>query len=367
MEKIKRFIDIYVPVTTCTLRFHYCYITQHRLFDGPLPVFKYSPQYVRRALSKERLGGTCLLNICGGGETLLAPQLVDYVRELLEEGHYVMVVTNATVSKRFEEIQKFPKELMKRLFFKFSYHYMELKEKGLLEKFFSNVCMMRDAGASFTLEATPSDELIPYIEEMQQEAIKYVGAVNHITVARDERVSGVLPILTSKSRTEYSKIWSVFHSSFFDYKMSIFGKKRHEFCYAGAWSLYLNLVTGDATQCYCSYFIQNIFEDISKKIIWRPIGNNCKELHCYNGHAFLTLGLIPELKAPTYGDIRNRRCQDGTEWLKPDMKSFMSTRLYESNKEYSSIKKYYINQKIRHPRRVALLDKIFLFWKNKNE
>ena len=57
MDKIKRFIDCYVPVTTCTLRCHYCYITHHRLFDNKLPTFKYTPEQVRKALSKERLGG----------------------------------------------------------------------------------------------------------------------------------------------------------------------------------------------------------------------------------------------------------------------------------------------------------------------
>lgn len=347
MDKIKRFLDIYVPVTTCTLRCHYCYITQHRLFEGALPTFKYSPSHVRKALSKERLGGTCLINLCGGGETLLAPQIVEYVRELLEEGHYVMIVTNATISKRFDEIALFPKELLSHLFFKFSYHYMELKKRNLIETFFRNVCKMRDAGASFTLESTPSDELIPYIGEMQKEALDHVGAVNHITVARDERVAGELPILTNMNRDQYKKTWSVFKSEFFDYKMSIFGVKRKEFCYAGAWSLYINLATGVATQCYCSYFSQNVFEDINKPIKFKPVGNNCMQEHCYNGHAFLVLGLIPELSAPTYGEIRNRICADGSEWLKPEMKAFMSTKLYESNKQYSIIQKFRVNTEIR--------------------
>lgn len=343
MDKIKRFIDIYVPVTTCTLRCHYCYITQHRLFDGPLPKFNFSPQHVRKALAKDRLGGPCLLNLCGGGETLLAPQIVDYIRELLEEGHYVMVVTNATVSKRFEELAKLPKELLSHLFFKFSYHYLELKKRNLLDRFFANVCLMRDLGASFTLEATPNDELIPYIEEMQQAAISHVGAVNHVTVGRDERVAGALPILTNMSREDYQKTWSVFHSEFFDYKMSIFGQKRKEFCYAGAWSLYLNLATGNAQQCYCSRFSQNIFKNLNKPIIWRPVGNGCREVHCYNGHAFLVLGLIPELPAPTYGEIRNRACTDGSEWLQPAMKSFMSTKLFETNKQYNCVEKFVTN------------------------
>ena len=43
--KIKRFIDCNVPVTTCNLRCHYCYITQQRKFSDALPVFKYTPEH----------------------------------------------------------------------------------------------------------------------------------------------------------------------------------------------------------------------------------------------------------------------------------------------------------------------------------
>ena len=348
MDKVKRFLDCYVPVTSCTLRCHYCYITHQRLFDTKLPSFKYDASFIRKALSKERLGGTCLINLCGGGETLLAQEVVDYAKALLEEGHYVMIVTNATVTKRFDEMAAFPMELKKRLFFKFSYHYLELKKRGLLDKFFNNIEKMRDAGCSFTLEATPSDELIPYIDEMKETAVKHVGAVNHITVARDERRKiEFLPILTSMSKEEYNKTWSTFDSNFFSYKMSIFGEKRKEFCYAGDWSLSLNIATGEARQCYCSYYKQNIYKDISKPIKFIPIGNNCNQHHCYNGHAFLTIGNIPELEAPTYGEIRNRITNDGREWLKPQMKSFMNTKLVESNVEYSDEEKQVINRMIR--------------------
>ena len=355
MDTIKRFIDCYVPVTGCTLRCHYCYITQHRLFDAKLPKFKYSPEHVKKALSRKRLGGTCLINLCGGGETLLPPEIPAYARALLEEGHYVMIVTNATVDKRFDEIAAFPPELTKRLFFKFSYHYMELKKRNLLDRFFSNIRKVRDAGCSFTLEATPSDELIPYIEEMKQAALDNVGAINHITVGRDERDPDKLPILTSMSKEKYIKTWATFNSSFFDYKMSIFEIKRKEFCYAGDWSFYLNLATGIMTQCYCSYYSQNIFDDPEKPIRFKAIGNNCNQHHCYNGHAFLVLGNIPELEAPTYGEIRNRKCNDGSEWLEPDMKHFMSTKLYQNNKEYSPLKKFITNTSIKG---IIIKDKI---------
>lgn len=347
MDKIKRYIDIFVPVTTCTLRCHYCYITHHHLFGGPLPKFEYSPAHVRKALSIERMGGPCLINMCGDGETLLPPEILDYVKELLLEGHYVMVVTNATVDKRFDEVATWPENITSHLFFKFSYHYLEFKKKNLLDKFYNNVRKMRDAGCSFTIEATPSDELIPYIEEMKQSCLDNLGAVNHITVARDERKEGELPILTEMSREDYNKTWSVFESEFFKYKMSIFGTKRTEFCYAGDWSLRVNLVNGDAQQCYCSYVNQNVFADLSKPIKFFPVGNNCKQLHCHNGHAFLVLGLIPELEGPTYGEIRNRKCTDGSEWLQPAMKSFMNTKLYESNTILTEKQKNEVNKEIR--------------------
>lgn len=346
MDRIKRFIDIYVPVTSCTFRCHYCYITHHRLFGNKLPELKYSPEVVRKALSKQRLGGPCLINFCGGGETLLPEKTIDYIRVLLEEGHYVMVVTNASVSKRFEQIAAFPADLMKRLFFKFSYHYIELKKRNRLDTFFSNVKRMRDAGASFTIEATPSDELIPYIDEMKEVCLQNLGAINHVTVARDERQVGELPILTSHTREEYRRIWSTFKSEFFDFKESIFGQKRTEFCYAGDWSIYVNIGTGMMTQCYCSYYQHNIFDHPERPIPFHAIGHKCGQLHCYNGHAFLALGDIPELTTPTYAALRNRVCIDGSEWLKPEMKSFMSTKLIESNEEYSVWEKIKTDQAI---------------------
>lgn len=136
MCKIKRFIDCYVPVTTCTLRCHYCYITHQRLFSNKLPKFKYEADVLKRALTQERLGGTCMFNFCGGGETLLPPEMPSFIKAVLGNGHYVMVVTNATVSKRFDEIiGMLSAEECSRLFFKFSFHYLELKKRKLLDKF----------------------------------------------------------------------------------------------------------------------------------------------------------------------------------------------------------------------------------------
>lgn len=342
-SKIKRYIDCYVPVTTCNLRCPYCYITNHHLFEGPLPKFTYSPEHVRKALSKKRLGGTCLINFCADGETLLTPYLIDYVRELLLEGHFIMIVTNGTFTKRLKEYASLPPELTKHLFFKFSYHYLELKKRNLFDKFFNNIRMVRDAGCSFTLEITPSDEAIPYIEDIKARAINELGALCHVTIARDEKDDSELPMLTKLSKDEYIKTWETFNSPLFNYKLKLFEEKRKDFCYAGDWTILLNLMTGRARPCYFYPESQNIFEDINKPIIFRAIGSHCRSLYCYNGHSFLALGNIPSIVSPTYAEERNRLCMNGTEWLLSEFKSILSSRLYQSNKEYSSMKKIWIN------------------------
>lgn len=342
MPKMKRFIDCYVPVTYCNLKCRYCYIKQNDKFENKIPGFKYNAQYVGKALSKKRLGGICHINICGGGETLIPDIMPEMIKNILKQGHYVFIVTNGTLTKRFDEIANFDPKLLKRLGFKFSFHYEELKQREIINTFFDNIKKVRDAGCSFSVELTPHDELIPHINEIKDICHKNLKSICHITVARRDNLA-TKPILTLLSKDEYQNVWGKFKSSLFNFKMSTFGVKRKEFCYAGAWSLYVNLGTGIAKQCYSSSFEQNIFDDLSKPIKFKAIGNNCKEAHCYNSHAFLALGLIPKIKAPSYAKLRNRKCYDGTEWLRPGMRDFLNNKLYKNNRNYTSLEQKLIN------------------------
>ena len=271
----------------------------------------------------------------------MTPYLIDYVKELLLEGHFIMIVTNGTLTNRLKEYASLSSELTKHLFFKFSYHYLEFKKKNLFNQFFNNVRMVRDAGCSFTLELTPSDEAIPFINDIKERALKELGALCHVTIARDEKDDSELPMLTKLPKQDYIKKWGTFDSMLFDYKLSIFEVKRKEFCYAGDWSFILNLLTGEMKQCYFSWYSQNIFEHIEKPIKFKAIGSHCRAHHCYNGHSFIVLGDIPELPSPTYTEERNRVCIDGSEWLKPDMKELMSSCLNDSNEEYPKVKRMY--------------------------
>ena len=329
---IKRYIECHIPVTTCNLKCEYCYITQTNRWSDALPEFKYSSQYVRRALSKERLDGVCLLNMCADGETLLHEYVIDLVKEVLEEGHYVFIVTNGTLNKRFDEIlQKIDKSLLYRLVFKFSFHYKELLRINKIKDYFANVKKMRDAGCSFTVELTPYDDIIKDIEDIKKIVKENVGNVCHVTIARSDDKEGV-PILTNLSRNDYKKTWEVFDSNLFNFKIDIFGRKIDEYCYAGVWSLFVDIGTGEARQCYASNYYQNIFGDINKPIMWRPIGTKCLLPHCFNAHAFITLGDVPKINSPFYADVRNRVCDDGSEWLNPYIKEIFSHKLIENNK-----------------------------------
>lgn len=333
-----RFIDCYVPVTTCNLRCKYCYVAQTGKFKNEPPKFKYTPEYIGRALAPERLGGLAHINMCGGGETLIPKEMPTIIKEILKQGHYIFVVTNGTLTQRFDEIAKFPKEYLNRLGFKFSFHFEELERLKMFDTFFTNVKKMKEAGCSISVELTTFDELIDRIDEIKQKCQEYLGVNCHVTIGRDD-TDPAIPIKTNLSREDYQKTWGdEFDSEMFRFKLSTYNQKREEFCYAGAWSGYLNIGTGQFTQCYASNYYQNIFKDLSKPVKFLAIGK-CKIAHCYNSHAFLTLGLIPELETPGYDKIRNRVTVEGEEWLQPQMKGFISQKLFDNNTTYSKIEK----------------------------
>ena len=342
-EKIKRFIDCVLPVYTCNLKCHYCCITINKQSTAKLPNLIEQAKLIGEALSIKRLGGPCIVNICGFGETLLVPEVTLFIENLLKAGHYVMVVTNGTVKKRFEEIIKLNPDLLQRLFFKFSFHYLELIRTKQLDVFFDNIQKIKDAGCSFSLEMTPNDEIIPQIDEIKKICLERVGAICHLTVARDGHKPD-LPLLTKLSQKEYKQIWSEFDSKMFEYKLSAFGKKNKHFCYAGDWTLFVNLGSGELKQCYQGKTLcSNIYENMECPLNFEAIGFGCMEPHCYNAHAFLTFGTVPNLNTPTYLDMRDRVCINGEHWVNDIMKGCFSQKLKDNNDEYSLYKKAEVN------------------------
>ncbi len=332
--KMKRFIECFLPTTACNMECEYCYITQNAERKVKKVDLSLCADRIGKALSQERLGGVCMVNICAAGETLIPKEIISILRDILADGHYVMLVTNGTLTERFRECCSFPEEYRKRLFFKLSFHYLELKKLGKLEVYFTNIKMIREAGISFTVEITPDDGYIPYIPEIKAVCMKNLGVLPHVTVARDERYKGY-PFLSKLPREDFVKTWDAFDSELFRFKESIFEVPRREFCYAGEWGFTVNLQTGDYRQCYKGKKLGNLYKNTEAPIHLCPVGHNCPEGHCYNGHAFLGFGLIPELDTPDYADQRNRVLPDGTAWLSEPMERFMRCRLKDANEEYT--------------------------------
>lgn len=338
MEKVKKIIFFSIPMSICNFRCHYCYLAQRdEHYQGIQPEMRFSSAEVGYALRPERIGGLAYFNFCADGETLLVKDIDLYVKSLVKYGHYAEIITNMSITKTLDKFLEWPKELLSHIEFKCSLHYQELKAKNLLEVFSNNVRRAREAGASISVEITPTDELIPYIDEVKEYSLKSFGAFPHLTIARNDRTENI-EYLTKLPMEQYDKIWSSFDSDFWYFKKSIFGIKQTEFCYAGLWSAYVNLCTGEARQCYCGRGIGNVFEHPNAPFPGSPIGK-CQIAHCYNGHAFLSWGLIPGANDVYYSALRNRICEDGTEWLQPELKDFFSSKLEESNEILTEGKK----------------------------
>lgn len=319
-----------VPLSICNLRCHYCYLTTRASqYEGVIPEMQYDPEQVAYAMRQTRIGGEGYFNICADGETLLLPRLDEYVDLLAKEGHWIELVSNMAVTKKLNQILDLGPRRLSHVEFKCSLHYLQLKERNLLDVFAENVNRAYEAGASTNIEITPSDELIPYIDEVKQYCLDNFGALAHLTIARDDS-SPLIARLTRLSLEEYNATWSTFDSSFWQYKSTIFGKKQTGFCNAGSWSYYVNMATGDARQCYCGRMVGNIFSDPNKPLPNEPIGE-CPLPHCYNGHVLLTLGDIAGATPVKYGDIRDRERPDGSHWLHPELKAAFNTKLQDSN------------------------------------
>lgn len=334
MDKIKKLVLFRIPMSICNFRCHYCYLSQRPVhFEGVQPEMKYSPEQVAKAMSRERIGGIAYMNFCADGETLLTKDIDKYIEALVEEGHYAEIVTNLSVTPVLEKILSWDRELLKRVEFKCSFHYLELKKKGWLDRFAENVNKIWEAGASANIEITPSDELIPYIDEVMEFSMRNFGALPHLTIARNDKTESI-DYLTRLPMAEYDRNWSRFDSGFWKFKKTIFGKKQIDFCYAGDWSIYIDLTTGNATPCYCGSSLGDVFAHPDKPLPVRPIGH-CPIAHCYNGHALLTLGNIPKKYVTGYGEIRDRVKTDGSHWLQPELLAFFNSKLEESNTEYT--------------------------------
>ncbi len=334
-NRIHKFIELLVHGTTeCNFHCDYCYVWRKEDFHNGIIASEYSPKHIREALSKKRLGGICHINMCALGETLIAQNIEDIVFELASEGHYISIITNGTVSNKIDKILSFSDEVKERIFFKLSFHYEELNRTGLMQRFWDNVRKIKESSCSYSIEITPSDRIIDKVEEIKEVFRTHAeSAMPHITFTRDATKEG-LDLYSDLSLQEYIDFWKQFDSKLFDLKSRLYKKKIHENCYAGYWSYRVNLVNGNIQSCYKQDIKESIFSDIEKPLPLLTVKNHCAMDYCFNNHAFISWGDVPEIECETYLELRDRTDSLGNSWVKGPYRYIMSQKLYENNFQY---------------------------------
>lgn len=278
MDSIKRFIECTIPISACNLKCDYCYVIQQNRRDSHMASFKISPQEMGNAFSRRRWEGTCYFSLCAFGETLLCKELVDIAYHILMQGHYVNITTNGTIAGPIDDFSKFPEELLRRLIFSFSFHYIELKKKNLLDKFISNVNKIRNAGCSVVVQTNLYDGYLPYLDEIKQICLNHFGALPQLALTRIENRDNLAmkyELFSDKRPEEYRQAGEAFDSALFDFTCKNFNVKRKEFCYAGDWTFKLDLASGNLQSCYFTKPHQNIYDDTNSPIVLKPVGNFC--------------------------------------------------------------------------------------------
>lgn len=342
--KMRAFVEVLIPGTQCNIKCHYCYLVQQNRRKMQKGLFNYDLETMIQAFGPERWGGVLYISLCGEGETLLWKDLPEFTLALLKQGHYINITNNGTVTKAFERFYEIiPEELLHHLNFSFSYHPLELERIKRKEVFFENVNNAKRHGCSILVQFNLSDGYLPLLDDIERECLERTGAKPQVAATRELKEDKSWKLYTEGTTDEYIRAGKRFESPLFDFTMKNFNVKRKEFCYAGLYTYTLTLSDGHLRACYIEPVFQNIFEDVNKPILHKPVGCHCRDPYCINSSHFISLGCIPTYKAPTYADLRNRVCTDGKEWYTPEFKAFVSQKLYENNPTLSYMEQIKLN------------------------
>lgn len=353
MAGIYRFINTDVPTKGCNLRCEYCYVRQwghedYLEINNEKQWYCYSIDHMIEALQIERMGGVCMFNLSAQGETLLSPFLFEIVTGLLNNGHYVAIISNCTITHEIEKYCNLSNSMKDRLFFKASFHYRELKKRGLLDVYSNNINLLKKNGISFSVELVSNDYILDEIEEVKKYSILKFGALPHVLGGREETTKGKYPRYNTKlSDEDFKRIWGSFESPLFDFQDTDYLTPHNDdFCYAGEYTGSLDLRTGDFSACPSNKKITNFFEDIEHPIQFLPVGNNCPFPFCFCGFFLQVLaGVCSDSYNVKYRffEFRDRKCSDGTHWLTPSIKEVFSHTCSEYHNRVNEKQRYIIN------------------------
>lgn len=278
----------------------------------------------------------------GDGETLLPADITDIVCGLIEEGHYVTVITNGTITERIKEIVERLKAraLVSHLEFSLSLHYLELKRLGLLLTFAENVRYLKENQVSVRLNFILGPSVLDMADEVKAYCKESLGMKTSVGIARKD-VNGANELLADCPEEEYFRIGDGFESYHFEQqKQSYLQRCRRpeekKFCYAGEWSFCLDLTAGLYTQCTgINRVAYHFFERIDEPLRLDAVGKTCKAPYCACGFAECH-NLIPE--GCGYGR-ENDPLNEELRWITDEMRSAKFADLSLTNDEYTEEQK----------------------------
>lgn len=309
-DRIKHF-SCEIGSCACNINCSYCYVD----FQDPKLKynmhFSHSVSFIMKALSRKRLGGRAFFNICGEGETLLKHGFIELVHGLLEEGHYVGIITNGTVTPKLKELLAFPEDMKERMLIQFSCHYLELKRQNMIDVYFDNVNLVRNGGVSVCTTMPGSDEYLPYKDEIKKIALDKTGFLPVISPIRAESKQGQgFPHGSKLPWNEYMDIWDDFGSRSIEIRNETLGKFTGQ-CYAGINSGWINMETGELRSCIPGEHVDNIYTDISSKIRFWEQPHSCGEGYCSHNGMFLSGRENQSVTLPTWYEMFSRIDVDG--------------------------------------------------------
>lgn len=272
----------------CNMNCSYCYVD----FSNPKlkhsAQFPHSIEYMLKAVSRKRLGGAAFFNMCGEGETLLKPGYIELVKGLLADGHYVGIITNGTVESKINELILLNEDFKKRLLVQCSIHYLELKKQNKLDIYFDTINKLKKNHISVCMTMPGADEYIPYIEEIKNKCLNKTGMLPVISpIRRETNFNEEFPLGSRLSWKEYYKVWEPFKSNAFEMRSKTLGKFEG-LCYSGISSAWINFVTGEIRTCIPGERMDNIYDDITRKINFKKESHKCPYGFCSHNNLFLS-------------------------------------------------------------------------------
>ena len=241
-------------------------------------------------------------------------------KAVVVNGHYMNITSNGTFSTGIQNILSYCKEYTSQILFSFSLHYNELQQKKLLDKFVSNVNLVKKFGASYIITLVLNKQYYKKIDEIKKFTITNFNHLPAVFIGRIGTTSKIDCV--NNNIHEFIQYGKSFSSQLFSFCIRHFANLNERRCNAGKYTFILDIQTGLCKPCY--HINSNTFNifDNTQSIHYANNSIKCKQ-NCVNNAHFIALGSCPnEEKQFTYYSIRK---DNGI--FSSNMKEFLDQKL----------------------------------------